>query len=192
MTRPSTPAGVLSTVLNPHVPFFPLVQMDFDVADGGTQRLAGTDFNIDYGGFTWTATRGWASMEPLTETADTVAGIKFTLSGVPTAALTESLTVQYQSRAVTVLWACLDGGTLYVDPLAWKGRMDVPEIVRDRATRSISITAEHPMADWGRPHVFLFNHADQQRIDAGDNFFLGIEAMNEKEIVVFSKEVMMQ
>lgn len=187
--RPAIDSNVATTVAAAHVPWFPLVQMDFD---GGTVRLAGTAFDVGYGGNTWTSTRGLGTMEPITESPDQINGFKFTLSGVPTAAISEALSEVYQGRLCTVLWAVLSGPTLYVDPQAWQGRLDVPEITRDVGTCTISVTAEHRMADWGRPRRLLFNHADQQRVDATDNFFLGCEAMEEQEIVVFSKEVMMR
>ena len=41
------------------------------------------------------------------------------------------------------------------------------------------------MIDWQRPRGLIFNHADQQRVLAGDNFFFGIESMVEREIVLF-------
>lgn len=190
MSRPDIPAGVQSAVTADHVQWLPLVIMEFA---SGTIYLAGTDFDVDYGGHTYIAARGMGSMEPIVETPDDIAGIKFTLSGVPSAALTEALTEVYQGRKVTVMWGFLSAsGTLTVDPAAWIGRLDIPEIVRGAGTRTITVTAEHRMADWKRPRQLLFNHADQQRIDPGDTFFLGIESMSERTIVVFSKEAMMQ
>lgn len=187
MSRPGISSDVQSVVAQDHVNWFPLIVMEFD---SGTLRLAGTDFDVDYGGNTYIATRGLASMDTITETPDEVAGIRFTLSGVPSETLAEALTESYQGRPVTVMFAFLDGGTLRVDEDAWVGRLDTPEIERATGTRTITVTAEHRMADWARQRVLMFNHADQQRILAGDTFFLGIEQMAEKEIVVFSKEAM--
>jgi hypothetical protein len=63
--------------------------------------------------------------------------------------------------------------------------MDIPIITRGKDTCTIQVTAENTMIDWQRPRGLLFNHADQQRIRAGDNFFLGIESMIEREITLF-------
>lgn len=187
MSRPGIGADVQTAVAQSHVAWFPLVIMEFD---SGTIRLAGTDFDVVYNGNTYLAARGVGSIDPITETPDEVMGLKFTLSGVPSAALTEALTESYQGRKITVMWAFLDDGVVAVDEDAWIGRLDKPEINRSMDSRTITVTAEHRMADWARPRMLMFNHADQQRVLAGDNFFLGIEAMTEKEIVVFSKEVM--
>lgn len=189
MTRPNLPAAVASVVQAEHVPMFPLLKMEFD---SETVYLSGTDFPVEYDGHTWLAVRGLGSIEPIIESPSEVRGLRFTLSGVPEAALAEAQSEQYQGRRVTVLWAFLDGDTLRVDPVAWQGRLDVPTIVREPGGCRVSVTAEHRMADWSRPRRLLFNHADQQRVQPGDNFFLGIEAMAERSIVLFSKEAMRQ
>jgi hypothetical protein len=63
--------------------------------------------------------------------------------------------------------------------------MDVPIITRGADSCTIQLTAENRMIDWQRPRGLLFNHADQQRVSPGDNFFLGIEGMVEREVVLF-------
>lgn len=192
MSRPDLPPGVASTVENEHVPLFPLVRMEFDVADGGTLYIAGYPKDVTYDGNVYISSRGLASIEPLVETSDEVTGLKFTLSGVPQVILTEALLIKYQGRLCTVLLAFLDGDTMHVDPQAWQGRLDVPEITRAQGARTITISAEHRMVDWRRPRKLLFNDADQRRIDPTDTFFVGIEAMEEREINLFSREVMLQ
>ena len=190
MARPNLPVGLTTAASAEHVPWFPLIKMEFDAGDGGTLYIAGTDFDVEYDGQDWISARGFGSMEAIVETPDEVAGIKFTLAGVPEAVLAEALLVKYQGRPCTVLWACLDGGTLYVDPSAWKGRLDVPEISRGKGSRSITVTAEHRLVDWQRSRRLLFNDADQRRVDPTDTFFLGSENMAELEITLFSKDVM--
>jgi hypothetical protein len=184
--RSSLDADTASALAQPHVIWFPLVQADFD---SGTVRFAGAPFDIDYGGHTWLSSRGLLAIEPIKEAPDEATGIRFTLSGVSTDNLNVALTEPTQGRACTVLWCVVDGETLRVDPLAWKGRLDVPEVQRTGEGRTVSITAEDPMADWQRPRVRFFNHADQQRVDPADMFFVGLESMEGKSIVIFSKEV---
>lgn len=192
MSRPGLPPGVATTVQNDHVPLFPLVRLEFDAADGGTLFIAGYPTDVEYDGDVYISSRGLATIEPIVETNDEVNGLKFTLAGVPQSVLSEALSVQYQGRPCTVLLAFLDGETLHVDPQAWQGRLDVPEILRSKGTRTITITAEHRMVDWARSRRLLFNDADQRRIDPTDTFFVGIESMTEREINLFSKEVMQQ
>lgn len=236
-TRPALPATAGDILRQPHVGWFPLIEMLFDE---GPVRIAGCPFDVTYAGSTWTSLRGLLSVSPLAESADEVLGLKFTLSGVPSTSLAEAQQIKYQGRPCTVLMAFLasddavapsldvsfvtppddgaptldaafgldayrlgsvapgsywlgawtDSQVLHVDPLAWQGSLDVPKITRSAGACTIEVTAEHRLYDWQRPRKFLFNHADQQRIDAGDNFFLGIEAMGERTIVLFSKEVM--
>lgn len=192
MSRPGLPPGVGTTVDNDHVPLFPLVRMEFDAADGGTLYIAGYPRDVTYGGNVYLSSRGLATIEPIVETSDEVTGLKFTLAGVPEAVLTEALLIKYQGRRCTILLAFLDGETMHVDPQVWQGRLDVPEITRAQGTRTITLTAEHRMVDWRRPRKLLFNDADQRRIDPTDTFFVGIEAMEEREINLFSREVMLQ
>lgn len=192
MSRPGLPPGVATTVDNEHVPLFPLVSMEFDAEDGGTLYIAGYPRDVPYDGNVYLSSRGLATIEPIIETSDEVTGLKFTLAGVPEAVLAEALIVKYQGRRCTILLAFLDGETMHVDPQAWQGRLDVPEITRAQGTRTITLTAEHRMVDWKRPRKLLFNDADQRRIDPTDTFFVGIESMEEREINLFSREVMLQ
>lgn len=193
MSRPGLPPGVATTVEQGHVPMFPLVRMEFDTADGGDLCISGYIKDVVYDGNTYLSSRGFASMEPLIETSDEVTGLRFTMAGVPQIVLTEALVAKYQGRPCTVLLAFVDSdGTLHVDPYAWQGRLDVPEITRAEGTRTIVVTAEHRMVDWMRSRRLFFNDADQRRIDTTDTFFVGVEAMEEREIVLFSREVMLQ
>lgn len=171
-----------------HVPYFPLLKLEFD---SGTSYLAGLDYNVDFDGQTWLGASRVGSMEKTVETGDSVEGLRFTLSGVTDEAIAESQQEEYQGRAVTVLWAFLMGETLCVDANAWQGRLDQPTITFGPTSASISITAENRMADWQRPRKLMFNHADQLRIDPNDAFFLGSEAMENAQIVIFSKESQM-
>lgn len=180
-------AGTAIALTQPHVSHFPLVHMEFD---SGHVRIAGLDFNVEYptdSGIFWTAARGLGTMEVITETSESVEGLKFTLAGVPTSAIAEAQQEKYQGRGCTVLWAFMDGGTMHVDPVAWQGRLDIPTIERGQGTCTISITAEHSMADWRRKRELLFNSASQRRIDPADTFFDGIENSKRIEKVVFSK-----
>lgn len=190
MSARNLTTGLVDALNADHVALFPLLKMEFDSA---TIYLAGTDFDVDYDGQTWLAARGIGTIEPVTESADGVEGLKFTLAGVSDESLAEAQQEKYQGRAVTVLWCFIDGdGVLHVDPTAWQGRLDVPSIALGKTTATITVTAEHRMVDWERPRKLLFNHADQQRIDPTDTFFQGIESMVNAEIVVFSKESQMQ
>ena len=182
MSRPNLPAGLPAVLARDHVEFFPLVKLEFD---SGTLYLSGCDFNVDYLGQIWTSLRGLGSIDVIAESPDEIPGLNLTLSGVPNEAIVHAQTEKYRGRRVTVLWAFFDGDVLLVDSACWQGYIDVPVITRGVMTCAIQISAENRMIDWQRPRGMLFNHADQQRFAAGDNFFLGIEGMVEREITLF-------
>ncbi|MDB5967339.1 MAG: hypothetical protein JWQ72_3839 [Polaromonas sp.] len=182
-------AGIIAASQASHVPYFPLLKLEFD---SQTMYLAGLDHDVSYAGETWLAAAGIGTIEKTVETGDQIEGLRFTLSGVTDESLAAAQQEQYQGRAATVLWAFLDGETLRVDPTAWQGRLDLPTINLGRTSSTITVTAENRMADWQRPRKLMFNHADQQRVDPTDNFFLGLEALENAEIVVFSKESQMR
>ena len=162
--------------------FFPLLKLEFD---SETLYISGCDFNVDYAGEVWTTLRGLGQIEPITESGDEIPGVNLTLSGVPNEAIIHAQTEQYRNRKVTILWAFFQGDTLVVDSSAWNGFMDTPVITRGKDTCTIQVTCENKMIDWQRPRGRIFNHADQQRFAAGDDFFLGIEDMVEREIILF-------
>lgn len=182
MSRPNLPVNLPAVLAREHVDFFPLVKLEFD---SGTSYLSGCDFNVEYLDQVWSSLGGLGAIDVITESADEIPGLSLTLSGVPNEAIIQAQTEKYRGRKVTVMWAFFDGDLLLVDPACWQGFMDVPVITRGLATCTIQLNAENRMIDWQRPRGLIFNHADQQRVSPGDNFFLGIESMVEREIVLF-------
>lgn len=185
MSRPNLPAELATVLVRDHVEFFMLVKLEFD---SSTVYISGCDFDVIYDGQTWSSLRGLGSIDPIVESADEIPGLTFTLSGVPNEAIIHAQTEHYRGRRVTVLWAFFDGDIPRVDSSCWQGRMDVPIITRGTDTCTIQVTAENRMIDWQRPRGLIFNHADQQRFAPGDNFFLGIESMVDREVVLFSEQ----
>ena len=191
MTARNLTAGAQAAIAQPHVACFPLIQMDFDAADGGTVRVCGLDFDVEYpqGSDTmYMAIGGLGSMEQINETSESVEGLKLTLSGVPIAKVAEAQQIKYQGRKCTVVMCFLDNGTLYADPATWVGRLDVPVIERGKGTCTITVTAEHSMADWKRKYEQVYNSASQKKINPLDTFFDGIENSKRVEKIVFSKQ----
>ena len=183
MNRPNLPAELADIVAQDHLEFFMLVKLEFDT---GTVYISGADFDVGYEGQVWTSLRGLGSVDPIVESDNEIPGINLTLSGVPNEAIIHAQSEAYRGRKVTIKWAFFDDNDiLCVDSAAWMGFMDVPIITREKDTCTIQVTAENRMIDWQRPRGLLFNHADQQRIDPTDNFFLGIESMVEREVVLF-------
>ena len=183
MNRPNLPVELADIVAQDHLEFFMLVKLEFDT---GTVYISGADFDVGYEGQVWTSLRGLGSVDPIVESDSEIPGISLTLSGVPNEAIIHAQTEAYRGRKVTIKWAFFDANDiLCVDSAAWMGFMDIPVITREKDTCTIQVSAENRMIDWQRPRGLLFNHADQQRIDPTDNFFLGIESMVEREVVLF-------
>lgn len=182
MNRPNLPAELGAVLERDHVEFFMLVKLEFDT---GTVYISGADFDVEYDGALWTSLRGLGSVDPIAESGDEIPGLNLTLSGIPAEAIIHAQTEAYRGRKVTLKWAFFDGDILRVDTAAWQGFMDTPIITRGADTCTIQVSAENRMIDWQRPRGLLFNHADQQKIDPTDNFFLGIESMVEREVVLF-------
>lgn len=183
MNRPNLPAGLADIVSQDHLEYFMLVKLEFDT---GTVYISGADFDVEYEGEVWTSLRGLGSVDAIVESDTEIPGINLTLSGVPNEAIIQAQTEAYRGRKVTIKWAFFDANDiLCVDSAAWMGFMDIPVITREKETCTIQVNAENRMIDWQRPRGLLFNHADQQRIDHTDNFFLGIESMVEREVVLF-------
>jgi hypothetical protein len=186
------PAAVAVALQAPHVVWFPLVQLDFD---SGTVRISGTDMPVEYpagSGQIWTAARGMGSLEVITETPTSVEGLRFTLAGIPNSAIAEAQQEKVQGRPCTLHMAFIDADGIQVDMAAWKGRMDVMTIKRGKAESTITVTAEHSMADWKRKRELLYNSVSQKRINPADTFFDGIEKSKGTEKVVFSKAARMR
>jgi hypothetical protein len=182
LNRPNLPVELGPVLERDHVEFFMLVKLEFDFGD---VFISGADFDVTYDGEVWTSLRGLGTVDPVVESGDEIPGLSLTLSGVPFEAIVEAQTEPYRGRKVTLKWAFFDGDILRVDQAAWQGFMDVPIITREKESCTIQISAENRMIDWRRPRGLLFNHADQQRVAVGDNFFLGIESMVEREVVLF-------
>lgn len=189
--RPGLSDDMAAAVAAGDVRNFPLVYMDLD---SGALRLTGLPFDlaasVSPDGEVWTSARGWGSFKPIEESADEMAGIEFTLSGVPPGVVAEALTEKIQGRLVTVMWVVVEpGGALRYDENAWSGKLDVMRVERSAGTSVITVTAEHAMLDWSRPRTRYFNDADQKRVDPADNFCRLGDTMAEKNVVLFSKAV---
>ena len=91
-------------------------------------------------------------------------GISISLSGIPSAMMTEVL---YETRVLGVvsIWLCLfdDTATLIADPImAYQGAMDEPSMDDDNQTCTMSIAVENILVDLNRPCFRRYTGDDQQ------------------------------
>jgi hypothetical protein len=182
-------AGVVARLQASHITWFPMIRMEFDT---GIVRVVGLHFPIEWpvgSGDNWVASRGLGSVDNVTESIDSIEGLRFTLAGIPSSVIAEAQQDKYQGRPCGLLIAFLDDAGVYqVDESTWQGRLDVPVIDRQPdKTCTITVTAEHSMADWRRKRELLFNSVSQKRIAPNDTMLDGIENSKRIEKVVFSK-----
>lgn len=168
-----------------HVDGFVMVDM---ILDSGPLYLCGLPFSFAWAGKTYIGVGGLGSVAQILETDREVAGLTFTLSGVPEDKIALVHQEDVQGRAVQVRMAVLDGTTVYVDENVWQGLLDVMTIDDSGPKATINVTAEHTLNAWEEPNVLLYSHEDQQRVAPGDKFFEFAAEMSNATIVWPGKE----
>jgi hypothetical protein len=174
---------VVDALGSDNVPILMFVEMDFP---DGFLRCCNAGYTVDWDGHEWLGAGYVGSMDPISETSELQAnGLSFTLSGVPPENIALALGQHYQGRACKVWLAPLDA-TSYVplvDPmLVFSGRMDTMDI-QVGETATIKVSAESRLADWDRPRVRRYNHADQTAIYPDDMGFEFVEKVAEMELL---------
>ncbi len=160
-------AALLAALDAQHVTHFAILTMEFD---SGTQYLTDCPFDVAIGGITYTAAQHIGSIEPFAETDTGVQGLKFTLSAVPQSQIAAALVEDIQGRRCTLGLVVVDDGVLRVDPKAWQGYFDMPEVEDQRAEdgeATYTVTAENAMIRWQIPRGWLSNEQDHREIYPG-------------------------
>lgn len=180
-------SGAVSTAVNAaHVKVFPLVEM---ALDSGTVYVCGAAHDVVYNSNTYQALYGLGSIEPIEETDSMVAGLAFTLSGVPSSIIATTLATEVQGRACVVRMAFIDSSNaLQVDTNVWTGYLDQMTLEDGAPTATVRVTAEHRLVRWDTPRPWRFSNEDQQIISAGDGFFKWSAAIAEATLVWPNRE----
>lgn len=180
MSRTTIDADTLTALAAANVQMFAMVEIAFDSA---RVYLCDLPFDITWDGHTYQAAQGIGSIEPITETDTEARGIALTLSAVTQAVIAEALTEDVQGREVLIRLAIVDGETLRVDPVVWKGVMDLMTIEGSTTQPVVRVTGEHQMIAWQQPSGSLFSDAEQQERHTGDLFFQYAAQVAEATIV---------
>ena len=187
--RPSLPVAFAQAVQREHIVWFWLAELQLL---GGTVRLAGLDFDVQWGGHDWTGARGLGAIAPIEETPGVITGLQLTLAGVTQEHIAAVLAEPIQGRPVIIRVAVLDTSTeppaLAVDPNVWQGLLDVQRFSEGSAT--VVVNAENRLVEWDRPRLLRYSDADHRRLWPHDGFFRLAAAMAERDIVIFSKEAL--
>lgn len=168
MSRTLIDAPTLAALQAAHVRMFLLVELGFDAA---RVYLCDLPFAVDWEGHTYQPTAGIGRIDPITETDVEARGIVLTLSGVTPDGIATALAEEVQGREALVRLAVVDGGTLRVDPIAWRGVMDVMAIEDNGTQPVIKATCEHELIAWRQGRGDLFSDAEQQARHPGDKAF---------------------
>lgn len=154
-----------------------LVEVRFDVADGGTQRLTDSWRNVDWGGNTYFALGHMLGFDGLVESADLrVTDLTLTLSGVDQAWIANILGKQYIDRRLLIYQMFFNQSTeqLIVDPVAiHDGRLDEPSINEDPANGSclVLVKSRDVFSDFERLSGRHTNPNDQNLFFPNDRAF---------------------
>lgn len=189
MTR-GLSAAELAAAAGGHRARAPLLEILFD---SGPLRLAMWPWNIPVGGDMYIGTGGLVSMRELSESADSVEGMEFTMDGLDAAVLELAALEPYRGRIVRLLKAFVNPDTNQVvaTPKAhFVGRIQSMPIEESNELCKVTLVAEHYEVELRRPAPLRLNDADQQRLYPGDLGCQYVETMTEKQIVWPSAETL--
>lgn len=151
----------------------------------GTVRFSNAGHTITWDGDTYLGAGAVSGLEPIAETASPQAlslNVRFSMLDPDYAAAI--LGDEYQGQPAIVRLALFDVEDLTViaDPvLVGSYRMDEP-LITVGTTATIQLSLENRMADWDRPRLRRYNHADQTAVYAGDLFYEFVEELQDKVI----------
>ena len=144
--------------------------------DEGAVSLWSGYGDIIWNSITFTGAGDFGGLSEVEESENVQAnGVSFTLSGIPSALISASLTYAYQGRPVTCWLAALNTSTnaIIPDPYpVFAGRMDTMTIAEGADTATISLTAESKLVELNRANSGRYTNEDQQERYPGD---LGLE-----------------
>lgn len=166
MTRGLSAAEVTATQAS-HRAAAPLVELNFR---SGTLRLTLAPWDLTLSGETWLSA-GLLQIREVRESAGSIEGLQFSLSGVDPAIQALATPTEYRGRIVRLLKGHFNTTTNAIigTPKAWfAGRMRHINIEETNSLCRVDLIAEHYEADLGRAVPIFLNDAHQQAIYPGD------------------------
>lgn len=182
MARSMTSAAE-TAVAGSHVPCAVLIELAFPT---GTVRFCSAAHDLVWDGDTYLGAGSVSGLEPIQESViPTALSLNVRFSGIDTSYMTAILDDHYQGEPARVWVATFDPASLVIvaDPvLVGEYRMDEP-VVAVGTSATIQLSLENRMADWDRPRLRRYNHADQVARYSGDLFFEFVEELQDKILV---------
>lgn len=154
-----------------------LVEVRFDVADGGSQYMTDSWRNVSYSGNTYFALGHVLGFDGLVESADMrITDVTLNLSGIDQSWISLLLSKQYIDRRLLIYQMFFDQTTeqLIVNPIViHDGRMDEPSINEDPAGGKciVQIKSRDQFADFDRLSGRHTNPNDQNLFFPNDRAF---------------------
>ncbi len=139
--------------------------------DGGDLNLWSGVGSLTWNGDTYTGAGDLLSMSQVTENNLVEAqNTTFTLSGIPSAILSDSLNEDYQGRKISAWFACADDtGAIIADPyLFFKGQMDVLSPTVGGDTMTLAMSCESRTIDISRAKELRYTSEVQKAASPGD------------------------
>jgi hypothetical protein len=152
----------------------------------GTLYMTDLPYNVNYGGNTYVGGGNLVSVNPVKESDGLEAhGLQFTLSGVPSSAISMVLQEHIQGKPARLkVMLFSENGTPIGTPVEeWTGRLDQMSIEDGPQSATVTVTAESRLADFKRSYVRRYTNEDQQAEYPGDKFFEHLQAIQDLEII---------
>lgn len=133
-------------------------------------NLASSNVDIEWAGRTYRGLGLLGSVDAIDDAPGEVKGVRLTLSGLRPETLALALGEDIRNHAVRMRLAVLDRGThaVLAAPLVWSGTLDQMPITMNGESATITATAQHRGATFGRPKPLRYTDGDQQRLHPGD------------------------
>lgn len=158
--------------------------------DSGALRLALSPWDVYAAPYTYTAA-SILTVREARESATSVEGLEFVLTGLDPAIITIATSEPYRGRVVRLLKGYVDpaNNQLIGTPVVFfLGRMQNMVIAESNETATVTVYAEHYDAELDRPMPLRYSDADQQRLYPGDLGCQYAAQTTEKTVIFPSKE----
>jgi hypothetical protein len=180
------PPSAAAALAAPSVALAALVHIELDPP----LRVCSWGNTLEWAGQSYLAAGLLGTIDATDESTDQPRGLRFTLSGIPSALISQVVGEAVGGKTVTVRIGILDPDTHQVlhAEVEWEGQIDSMSISGDGSSESISVVAESSGVDLIRAVPVRYTDTDQQRLFPGDSFFEFVSDQAEREVVWPSAE----
>lgn len=153
--------------------------------ESGMVRISTADRELTFSSMTFSPAGPLGKIAPFGEPTDlSVEGMTIEVSGIPSDYITVATDENIQGRRARIWLGFLDSSYALIDApvLLFRGRMDTMDVVLGE-TATVTIRVESRFADWQRPRIRRYTHADQIAVYPNDKGLEHVMQTTEREIV---------